>query len=201
MKTEEQKAKNREYQRAYTAMKKSDPVWVEAEKTRARLKSEKKRKTDPAYVEKSRAYSRAWREQNREKAIQASKDWYAAHPGYQTKKMHEYRMARPGKYLLRGARDRAMALDLPFNITEVDVLIPTHCPVLGIEIKIAARGFDRASPSIDRIIPALGYVRGNIRVISYRANELKKDSTADEMIRVANWLTRETARVERELAG
>lgn len=45
-----------------------------------------------------------------------------------------------------------------------------------------------ASPSIDRIVPELGYVPGNIAIISWRANDLKKDATADEMRRIADWI-------------
>ena len=201
MKTEEEKAKNREYMRRYLAGRKNDPVWVAAERERCRLKNAKKRATDPAYREQERAARKRYYAQNRERLIAQNREWYAAHPGYQNKKVRQYRRANPAKFLVRHARDRAKTLGLAFNITVDDVVIPTHCQVLGIEIKIAAKGFDRASPSIDRILPALGYVRGNIRVISYRANELKKDASADELIRVANWLTRETARVERELAG
>lgn len=43
-------------------------------------------------------------------------------------------------------------------------------------------------PTIDRIIPALGYVPGNIVVISHRANRMKSDGTAEEHERIAAWL-------------
>ena len=38
-----------------------------------------------------------------------------------------------------------------------------------------------SSPSLDRIIPSLGYVKGNIRVISFRANTLKNNATLSEL--------------------
>lgn len=37
------------------------------------------------------------------------------------------------------------------------------------------------SPNLDRIVNALGYVKGNVIVVSARANRLKSDSTLDEL--------------------
>lgn len=91
--------------------------------------------------------------------------------------------------MLRSARERAKAAGLPFNITLDDIIIPKVCPVLGIEITPGI-GTGRArpgSPSLDRIIPELGYVRGNVIVTSHRANTLKNNATVREMRRVASF--------------
>jgi hypothetical protein len=48
------------------------------------------------------------------------------------------------------------------------------------------------SPSLDRINPEKGYVRGNIAIISYRANRMKADGTADEHRLIAEWIRRMT---------
>lgn len=71
------------------------------------------------------------------------------------------------------------------NISDIPD-IPTHCPVLGIEIKpnVIAGPLD-SSPSLDRIIPPLGYIPGNVRVISNRANRLRSDATAEELRLIA----------------
>ena len=45
-----------------------------------------------------------------------------------------------------------------------------------------------ASPSVDRIRGELGYVRGNICVISWRANKLKADATAEELEAIAAYI-------------
>lgn len=88
--------------------------------------------------------------------------------------------------LLSNAKSRAKKENLPFNLTIDDVVIPEHCPVLGIPL---SRGGDKDdSPSIDRIVPELGYVRGNIAVISYRANRIKNNATPDELRRIADWV-------------
>ena len=76
----------------------------------------------------------------------------------------------------------------PFKIELYDLSIPTECPLLGIPIKRGRGKIENCSPSLDRIIPHLGYVTGNIRVISWRANSLKKDASLEEMeLLVKKW--------------
>jgi hypothetical protein len=77
---------------------------------------------------------------------------------------------------------------LPFNIELVDIKIPKRCPVLGILLKAGAKG-NPASPSLDRFKNELGYVKGNVFVISRRANVLKNDGTLAEFKRVVRYLT------------
>lgn len=91
---------------------------------------------------------------------------------------------------------RAREKNVPCDI-DADWLIdnlPTHCPVLGIELKRrSTRNDDSASsPTVDRLIPSLGYVRGNVTIISRRANNIKSDASADEIERVAAWVRSQT---------
>lgn len=37
------------------------------------------------------------------------------------------------------------------------------------------------SPSIDKVDPELGYIKGNIRVISFKANRMKQDNTKEQL--------------------
>jgi hypothetical protein len=62
------------------------------------------------------------------------------------------------------------------------------CPALGVPLVFGRRSPN--NPSLDRIKPELGYVKGNIAVISRRANAIKQDATADELFRVAAWAKR-----------
>ena len=81
---------------------------------------------------------------------------------------------------------------LPFDIELADVKIPVACPVFGIVLDTdVPRGHGKQSdsaPSLDRVIPALGYVRGNIQVISWRANRLKHVLTANEARQLAQYM-------------
>lgn len=87
------------------------------------------------------------------------------------------------------ARRRAQDRGLPFNLTAADVLpLPTHCPVLGMPLHYdrgRGRGVTDDSPSLDRITPELGYVSGNVLVISQRANRIKNDATVAELQKIA----------------
>ena len=84
--------------------------------------------------------------------------------------------------LIVSARKRAKKIGVQFDINKNDLIVPTHCPVLGIEIKVATHGYaGYFSPSVDRIDNDLGYVKGNVRVISHRANRLKSDFSIEEL--------------------
>lgn len=78
-------------------------------------------------------------------------------------------------------RDRAKQKGLEFNLNVTDIIIPEICPVLGIEIYTNKKVPCDNSPSVDRINPRLGYIKGNIRIISNRANTLKSNATIEEI--------------------
>jgi len=95
---------------------------------------------------------------------------------------------KPIWQLWSGARKRAEEKGLDFNLTFEDIVIPDVCPMLGIPL-VRAKGRVRShSPTLDRIIPRKGYVRGNIQVISHRANTIKTDATAEELRLVADYM-------------
>lgn len=87
----------------------------------------------------------------------------------------------PKKVMLRAAKWNAKRANVPFNLTTEDFHIPELCPILGIKLRRGERRNNDSSPSLDRIIPALGYVSGNVWVISLRANRIKNDATLEEL--------------------
>lgn len=61
--------------------------------------------------------------------------------------------------------------------------------MLGIPLVVKeGKGTNPNSPTVDRIIPKLGYVKGNVAVISDRANRIKADASVEEITAVAKWL-------------
>lgn len=107
----------------------------------------------------------------------------------------EYK-ANPMKSHLNAVRCRAKRDGVLFNLTLEDLEIPTLCPALGITLnsKWGSEGRTNTrdnTPSIDRIVPSLGYVKGNTRVISHRANRIKTDATREELLMVYKWLDTE----------
>lgn len=81
---------------------------------------------------------------------------------------------------IRSIKYRAKSLGQDFTITEADLVLPTHCPVLGIELYVGGK-LHPNSPSVDRMDNSRGYTPDNVRVISTRANILKKDASAEEL--------------------
>lgn len=110
---------------------------------------------------------------------------FLADPEYHRMRVRERSKRWAGKHwekvMLRNARSRALKKGLPFNIRLEDFVVPDICPVLGIPLEKNVKHMRDNSPSVDRIRPELGYVKGNVRVISQRANRLKCDATAAEL--------------------
>lgn len=96
----------------------------------------------------------------------------------------KYRKNNIQKSLFYAARFRAKENKLDFDIELSDIIIPTECPVLGIEISTSKE--KNNSPSLDKIIPSLGYTKGNVRVISWRANWIKNNMTPEEVEKLYN---------------
>ena len=93
------------------------------------------------------------------------------------------------------AKCRAQNKNVPFTIT-LKYLRETakdHCPVFGHKFvwgrSLLGKGKTTGdSPSLDRIIPELGYVPGNVVFISHNANRIKNNATEKELYAVADWL-------------
>lgn len=104
----------------------------------------------------------------------------AADPDH-TRKRREYakryRAANGEKRMLADAKARAKAGSFPCTIAESDISIPECCPLLG--VRLERKG--PYAPSLDKIIPSLGYVPGNVLVISRRANAIKHNATLQEL--------------------
>jgi hypothetical protein len=93
------------------------------------------------------------------------------------------RQQDPVGAILRAVKARAKQVGLEFNLTREDIVIPEFCPVLGIRVRFGlgwGRGGHDYSASVDRFDNERGYVKGNIVVVSYRANRLKSDATIAE---------------------
>jgi hypothetical protein len=99
-----------------------------------------------------------------------------------------YRQRYRLKTMVYSARHRAKLLGLPFDLDYEDIVIPEVCPVLGIRMDLNCEEQSRNSPSLDRIIPELGYVKGNIQVISWQANTMKNNASVQELKNFAKWV-------------
>jgi hypothetical protein len=184
MDIEERRARNRLYMREYKRrLMREDPERV---RRSAREWAAKKRAANP---EPARAAVRKYQAANREKVRALSKAWFLAHPEYAM----EWRLNHLPAWILKSAKSRAKKFGIPFAITPEDIVIPEICPALGITLNPAARRSQPNALTLDRIVPALGYIPGNVRVVSARANRLKSDATVAELEMLLAYVRRETS--------
>ena len=105
---------------------------------------------------------------------------------------HEYDRQNPvmrqTKDMVAKARARAKNKNLPFDIdlAYIRSIVSSHCPVFNIPLEWSLRrGAGPValsnSPSLDRIVPERGYVKGNVWIISHKANAIKNSATHEEL--------------------
>jgi hypothetical protein len=90
--------------------------------------------------------------------------------------------------LYKSAKQRATREGTPFTIAVSDIIVPKTCPILGIKLRHNEGKQGDSSPSLDKVIPELGYIPGNIAVISLRANIIKDKYSYAELNAVTSWL-------------
>lgn len=86
-------------------------------------------------------------------------------------------------------KKRAQIKKLPFNLTPeyLRSIWTGVCPVFGHRISFHKKR-SYWSAEIDRVIPELGYVMGNVVWLSSRANRLKNNGSLDELKQLTGWL-------------
>lgn len=99
---------------------------------------------------------------------------------------------RPGVILWRNAKSRARKRGIPFSLKPSDIVVGSNCPccdrTMAPRTGESAHGPVDESPSLDRLDASVGYVPGNVTVICWRCNNVKRDATSAELRRVADWM-------------
>ena len=78
--------------------------------------------------------------------------------------------------LLSSTKSRAKRKGIVFDLKLEDIKIPLTCPILNVKLDK-----NRYSPTIDRVIPELGYIPTNIKIVSKKANTMKNDASQSEL--------------------
>jgi hypothetical protein len=86
------------------------------------------------------------------------------------------------------AKKRAKSKGLPFTIDKKDISIPELCPILNIPLIVGEGSASDNSPSLDKYIPALGYTKDNVNVISNKANVMKSNANTEEVLLLYKWM-------------
>jgi hypothetical protein len=87
------------------------------------------------------------------------------------------------------ARVEGFGIDITWN--DLDKIWPddNRCPIFGTVFERGKTSHIPTSPTLDRIKPTLGYVSGNIAVISHRANAIKNNVNDPAVfLKIAKWL-------------
>lgn len=140
--------------------------------------------------EEIRLKNKEWREKNKDKLSEYEKSPQRKEKNklWRENKRQEDRY----RFIWYAAKRRAKINNIPFTITKQDIINicpkDNKCPILGITLEFGNKISQDNSPSLDRIIPSLGYVPGNILLISYRANRIKNDSTLDELEKICSFM-------------
>jgi hypothetical protein len=109
---------------------------------------------------------------------------------YQTKRRNnfDYRL----QMLLNASKQRALSKGREHTITLQDIKdkypVDGRCPVFGTLLQFNSTGFRDSSPSIDRIDSNRGYTVDNIQIISWKANQIKRNASLEELILLVNYL-------------
>lgn len=143
-------------------------------------KTEKGKATRARYMASEKGKAAKQRMQENAKGKQYHRIWRETHPKRTWCSM-----------TLSNMRKRAKAWGLAFDL-DVEYLVsitPDECPCFGTPFSFVGNGRSSPeSPSLDKIKPSLGYVRGNVQVISLKANQIKNAYAATDVATVAAWM-------------
>jgi len=94
------------------------------------------------------------------------------------------------KRMLMSAKMRSKKKGLDFNLVIDDIIIPERCPILDIPLVVPIEKGKKTknTPSLDRIDNSKGYIKGNVAVISDRANQKKNNSTIEELEKILKYM-------------
>jgi hypothetical protein len=133
--------------------------------------------------EKKKLYDVEYRKKNKEKRSQQNKVLY--------KNFRKVKFTNdPQYYLWYVARTRSRQKGIEFTITKEDIIIPEICPILETPLT-KGDGYLPNAMSLDRINNDKGYVPGNVRVISRRANLMKSSLTVDILEKLIKYIKNE----------
>lgn len=147
-------------------------------------------------------------QQNKEHNVEYAKQWRENNADYIKQYYQENKNAikekQKGKSnLLRAmftsARRRASNNFMPFDLTleYMETIALDHCPVTGElldwELQFSEEGKRNCfAPSLDKIVPSLGYTQGNVAIICNQMNTLKSNMTLDQLDQLAEYVRRNT---------
>lgn len=94
----------------------------------------------------------------------------------------------------KSAKRRSRVKGIPFNLTSnyLETIFPKNfrCPILGYKMRVANKTLGRLSPTLDRINPRLGYVKGNVEFVANIANMMMTSATGRDIKKFVKWASK-----------
>ncbi len=145
------------------------------------------------YTEAKREYNNRWDRENKSRRAELNREWRQANPEKYNASKTKWRKNNPVKTMLITAKTRAKRKGIEFSLTDIDVSLPEVCPILGITLQsnYGTGGWKHDSYSLDRIDNSLGYIKGNVRVVSNLANQMKSYADKEQLLAFAKWVLKE----------
>ena len=144
-------------------------------------------KDDPEYHAKKLEHSAKYRQTHQEQ-IKKYSDEYNMRPEVIERKSewHQNKQLKRSistkiQDMLTRAKNRSIEKGVPFNLCKDDIEFVEVCPLLNIPLNWEGGPRDKNTPSLDRIIPEKGYVKGNVKIISNLANMMKSYANNEEL--------------------
>ena len=97
----------------------------------------------------------------------------------------------------RSKKANALTAGHEWSVDFGDIDFPRYCPILGIELDYWADTRQENSVSFDRVDNTKGYVTGNVIIVSWRANRIKNDGTAEEHKKIYEFMQKSLTNIEK----
>lgn len=128
--------------------------------------------------------------------------YYAKHGDRARAQWREWSMSPEGTVtvLLNYARDRARRAGVPFDLDRQFVRLKLAggvCELSGLTIQRVSPGAYRThpyAPSLDRVEPALGYTKSNVRLVCFAVNRARSDWGDEVLLTIASGLVKHITR-------
>ena len=134
------------------------------------------------YNKKGKSTSYKWRTEEGIRKLKIRQNAKIGNPEDLKRRRELHR--KDGRISLRGgALQRSKKNNIPFNIPTYKDLpkVPKYCPILRIPLIIGRGVSTDNSPTLDRIDNNKGYIKGNIHIISRKANQMKSNANLKEI--------------------
>lgn len=84
-------------------------------------------------------------------------------------------------YIIRNSKFQSRRRGIPFDLTYEDLELPSHCPILGIQLEYFNTGNSPNHYTLDRIDNTKGYIKGNVIIMSRLANAMKNEANFEQL--------------------